>query len=177
MIMVSPVLMGVEPREEEFRASRNAHGLGRPSGRACRGPRRGAPPGCFRIALALLAVAMISTGFTVGFVRGRVESQGAAAVRAAGIVQQPQSHGFLPCAGGGKPEKAEVNGRGRSAMVRTVVQAGDTLWELAAAAYEAAGIPSESVDLRPVIYEIRKRNRMTSAQIVPGQVVLIPVRR
>ncbi|MBE3574611.1 MAG: LysM peptidoglycan-binding domain-containing protein [Firmicutes bacterium] len=62
-------------------------------------------------------------------------------------------------------------------MVRTVVQAGDTLWELAAAAYEAAGIPSESVDLRPVIYEIRKRNRMTSAQIVPGQVVLIPVRR
>jgi LysM repeat protein len=46
------------------------------------------------------------------------------------------------------------------------VKSGDTLWSIAERAY--AGDPREGV------WELRERNRLESATIVPGQVLVLP---
>jgi LysM repeat protein len=46
------------------------------------------------------------------------------------------------------------------------VKAGDTLWSIAERAY--AGDPREGV------WELRERNELASATIVPGQVLVLP---
>ncbi len=46
---------------------------------------------------------------------------------------------------------------------------GDTLWSI------AETIPgSENVDLRKVIYEIKKLNGITSSKLIPGQILMVP---
>jgi nucleoid-associated protein YgaU len=50
-----------------------------------------------------------------------------------------------------------------------VVHRGDTLWQIAAAAYGGGR------DLRPLIYEIERRNGLDSADITPGQRLMLPV--
>lgn len=49
-----------------------------------------------------------------------------------------------------------------------VVRAGDTLWQIAGDAYGHAR------DLRPLIYDIERRNGMSSADIAPGQRLVLP---
>jgi nucleoid-associated protein YgaU len=46
------------------------------------------------------------------------------------------------------------------------VKAGDTLWSIAAKTY--AGDPREGV------WELRERNRLDTATIVPGQMLVLP---
>ena len=48
---------------------------------------------------------------------------------------------------------------------RYVVQAADTLWSIAATRYS---------DPREGVYELRQRNQLDSATIVPGQVLMLP---
>ena len=50
-----------------------------------------------------------------------------------------------------------------------VVHRGDTLWQIAAGAYGGGR------DLRPLIYDIERRNGMDSADITPGQRLVLPV--
>jgi len=62
---------------------------------------------------------------------------------------------------------AEAPGGG---MTRVVVQAGDTLWDLAKAHGPAGVDPRRTVD------RIRRVNGLTTARIHPGQELLIPTR-
>jgi nucleoid-associated protein YgaU len=49
-----------------------------------------------------------------------------------------------------------------------VVRSGDTLWQIAAGAYGGGR------DLRPLIYDIERRNGLPSADITPGQRLVLP---
>jgi len=49
-----------------------------------------------------------------------------------------------------------------------VVHRGDTLWQIAADAYGGGR------DLRPLIYDIERRNGLPSADISPGQRLVLP---
>ncbi len=49
-----------------------------------------------------------------------------------------------------------------------VVAAGDTLWEIAAGQVEAGA------DVRPMIAAIKERSGITTSELQPGQVLLIP---
>ncbi len=57
-------------------------------------------------------------------------------------------------------------GQGAGPEQRYVVQPGDTLWAIASSEY--AGDPREAV------WKIQKRNDMPSAEIIPGEVLLLP---
>lgn len=50
-----------------------------------------------------------------------------------------------------------------------VVHRGDTLWQIAADAY------GRGRDLRPLVYDIQRRNGLQSADISPGQPLVLPV--
>jgi nucleoid-associated protein YgaU len=49
-----------------------------------------------------------------------------------------------------------------------VVRAGDTLWQIAADAYGSGR------DLRPLVYGIERRNGLSSADLAPGQRLVLP---
>jgi nucleoid-associated protein YgaU len=65
-------------------------------------------------------------------------------------------------AGNGEP------GGGTAGWVEHRVVTGDTLWDIAADLTSAGG------DVRRTVYDIRQANRLESATIVPGQVLLVP---
>lgn len=48
------------------------------------------------------------------------------------------------------------------------VSDGDTLWEI------AESFTDDSEDVRKVIYDIRRINKLDSAEIYPGDVIIIP---
>ncbi|MGY1826855.1 LysM peptidoglycan-binding domain-containing protein [Blastococcus sp. SYSU DS0541] len=50
---------------------------------------------------------------------------------------------------------------------QVIVEPGDTLWSI-------AGAVAEGRDVRDVIVDIRRLNRLDTAQITPGQVLLLP---
>ncbi|MGY1834532.1 LysM peptidoglycan-binding domain-containing protein [Blastococcus sp. SYSU DS0510] len=50
---------------------------------------------------------------------------------------------------------------------QVIVEPGDTLWSI-------AGAVAEGRDVRDVIVDIRQLNRLDTAQITPGQVLLLP---
>lgn len=52
--------------------------------------------------------------------------------------------------------------------IEYTVSDGDTLWEI------AEGFTDDSEDVRNMIYEIRRINKLDSAEIYPGDVILIP---
>lgn len=54
------------------------------------------------------------------------------------------------------------------ACQRVTVSSGDTLWTI------ASQYINQSDDVRRLVYEIRKINKLNSAIIVPGQELLIP---
>ena len=54
-------------------------------------------------------------------------------------------------------------------VTRYIVGEDDTLWTI------AEGISSDEVDIRETVYKIRKVNKLRTAEIYPGDVILIPV--
>ena len=55
-------------------------------------------------------------------------------------------------------------------MIRVIVASGDTLWELAKE-YR----PNYNGDIRALIYEIKKINNYKTAEIMPGEIIYIPL--
>lgn len=55
---------------------------------------------------------------------------------------------------------------GAAPETRYVVEAGDTLWEIASGRYEG--------DLREAIWRIEERNGLASPLLQPGQVLVLP---
>lgn len=51
--------------------------------------------------------------------------------------------------------------------VTVIVKEGDTLWNIASSHYESG-------DIRKHIYEIKKKNNLTSSAIYPGDVLYLP---
>ncbi|HHU69393.1 MAG TPA: LysM peptidoglycan-binding domain-containing protein [Thermoanaerobacterales bacterium] len=52
--------------------------------------------------------------------------------------------------------------------IKITVKKGQTLWGI------ASDYKPEGVDIRKVIYEIKKENNMQNALIMPGQIIRIP---
>ncbi len=63
----------------------------------------------------------------------------------------------------------EQVGAGQAATADHVVQAGDTLWAI------AADLTPEGDDVRDMVEAIRSLNDIDSSLIVPGQVLAVPV--
>ncbi len=55
-----------------------------------------------------------------------------------------------------------------SAMKEVLVAQGDTIWSIAKAYHQS------DYDIRELIYHIKKVNKLTTAQIYPGQTLYIP---
>lgn len=54
-------------------------------------------------------------------------------------------------------------------FAKVTITQGDTLWSIAKAYHNS------NRDIRDIIEEIRRTNQLTTAQIYPGQVILIPL--
>lgn len=67
------------------------------------------------------------------------------------------------------PFALKVNGKTPLKYEKVVVYPGDTLWSI------AKEIKTENEDIRKIIYEIRKINKLDTAVILPGQELLVPV--
>ena len=63
-----------------------------------------------------------------------------------------------------------AEGENKLQEVEVVVREGDTLWDL------AINFGSSNKDVRKVIYQIEKRNRLKSSNIFPGQILIIPTK-
>lgn len=65
-----------------------------------------------------------------------------------------------------------INGFGenRSNFVKHEIDSGESLWLIAAQYYN-----SDNVDLRRIIYKIKKLNNIDSSVISPGREILIPI--
>lgn len=57
----------------------------------------------------------------------------------------------------------------KPAVVQVEVVEGDTLWTI------AESFTDDEVDIRKTVYEIRKTNNLRTAEIYPGDVILIPL--
>lgn len=66
------------------------------------------------------------------------------------------------------PFSLKASGNTNINCIKVTVDEGDTLWKI------AKEYKNENEDIRKVIYEIRKINKLDSAVIVPGQILLIP---
>ncbi|AZR72801.1 hypothetical protein BBF96_04975 [Anoxybacter fermentans] len=62
-----------------------------------------------------------------------------------------------------------VNSNGQLKLIEVTVSEGDTLWAIARSHYHSEG------DIRKFIFRIRQINNLKTAQIYPGQVLLIPI--
>ena len=62
------------------------------------------------------------------------------------------------------------SGENSSNFVRHEIESGESLWSIAANYYEA-----KNVDLRKIIYEIKKINNLDSSVITPGKELIIPL--
>jgi LysM repeat protein len=56
-----------------------------------------------------------------------------------------------------------------SKYITVTVYKGDTIWSL------AAKHKSDSIDIRKLVYEIREENNLKTANIYPGQQLVIPI--
>lgn len=68
------------------------------------------------------------------------------------------------------PFASKVNGETPLKYEKVVVYPGDTLWSI------ASRNKTSNTDIRKLIYEIRKLNKLESAVITPGQEILIPLK-
>ncbi|EYE88207.1 hypothetical protein Q428_09250 [Fervidicella metallireducens AeB] len=66
------------------------------------------------------------------------------------------------------PFSLKASGNANNNCIKVTVNQGDTLWKI------AKEHKRENEDVRKLIYEIRKINKLDSAVIVPGQTLLIP---
>lgn len=66
---------------------------------------------------------------------------------------------------GGAADAGEVPGP----VIEYVVEAGDTLWQIA-----ADHVPADA-DVRPLIVEIKERSGIVSSTLQPGQILKIPL--
>ena len=55
---------------------------------------------------------------------------------------------------------------GAAPETRYVIEAGDTLWAIAAERYDG--------DPREAVWQIEQRNRLATSLLVPGQVLILP---
>jgi cell division protein YceG involved in septum cleavage len=62
------------------------------------------------------------------------------------------------------------SGENSSNFIKHEIEAGESLWSIAAHYYE-----SNNVDLRKMIYQIKKINNIDSAVITPGEELIIPL--
>lgn len=62
-----------------------------------------------------------------------------------------------------------VDSKEKVDLVKVTVSRGDTIWSIANE-FKTAG-----VDIRELVFYIKQVNQLTTAQIYPGQVILIPL--